>query len=858
MRRHSRPINGCHRPTPACERLEPRRLLAVALDPTFGGGDGFVLLRSPFDYVDTNGEGVEVRNPVFPVAISELANKYFVVARHNVLQGDDSSTISAEAVHALVTKDGLPSGALSKDGDGDGLAFFTLQEWSPGQFTGTGAFLNVVPLPDGRALAHQPQITGPKIVRLQHDGTEDPFFGPLELDLLLAMDLVTAEAGVVLTVADSPAAEPPIGPEDFIHEVQLFDAITGKLLGEPVRPFGEWLSIDQAQSPLTLHTGQDGAVYVAALTEDLDGNGDGGFLISRLVLDGQENLRLDENFGTTTLPGQTTPAVYMSGPAPVSQAFELIDATSEGRVWIRVPHPDTGTRAKAFALLTPEGQLDPEFGESGVTVVDFVAEGFPPVAPGSPVFLGTNQLTQSPRPFVRADGSLVGVTTIASSTTLPAGGPFEFLLGVYGVLPDGSMDPRIAAPDSLYGAGRAVVTTDVDGSPGTSVDQVQAAVYMDENERLVIVSESVPVDLTNDGDVPLDLMVGRILLDVPRVETVVREDGQSVFEVEGTSGDDRLILRGGDDGMFRLFSQPPGAPESLIGIYSSTDIDIVEMMGGEGNDVLSSELGEYFPGFVTLFGGNGSDTLSGDGRYTRLFGEAGDDYLSGRVGDQLLFGGLGNDTLVGGSGRDALYGEEGDDVLRGQQDGDYLEGGPGNDTLAGDEGDDTLVGGEGDDSMVGNAGIDLVSYAGRTVDLGLSLGTDGNGPVAGFESDFIGDDVENIVGGAGNDLIVGNDGRNFLLGGAGNDTLRGMGGKDTLLGGPGADLMDGGDDSDLLIDDDAIPSSPPFPTIGSPDTLIGGGGLDFGLIGSFQEDETEEVERVFDTLEGLLEVLDAE
>lgn len=47
--------------------------------------------------------------------------------------------------------------------------------------------------------------------------------------------------------------------------------------------------------------------------------------------------------------------------------------------------------------------------------------------------------------------------------------------------------------------------------------------------------------------------------------------------------------------------------------------------------------------------------------------------------------------------------------------------------------------------------------------------------------------IENVIGGTGNDRIVGNIAANRLVGGAGNDTLYGLTGSDRLKGGKGAD-----------------------------------------------------------------------
>ena len=76
-------------------------------------------------------------------------------------------------------------------------------------------------------------------------------------------------------------------------------------------------------------------------------------------------------------------------------------------------------------------------------------------------------------------------------------------------------------------------------------------------------------------------------------------------------------------------------------------------------------------------------------------------------------------------------------------------------------------------------------------------------------------DVENVIGGSGNDLIIGNPFANNLQGGAGNDTLWGGAGNDTLIGGPGHDKLYGQDGNDTIYAKD-----------GRTDTLDGGSGFD--------------------------------
>ena len=75
--------------------------------------------------------------------------------------------------------------------------------------------------------------------------------------------------------------------------------------------------------------------------------------------------------------------------------------------------------------------------------------------------------------------------------------------------------------------------------------------------------------------------------------------------------------------------------------------------------------------------------------------------------------------------------------------------------------------------------------------------SDNNGDAAG---DVL-SNIENLLGSAYNDFLVGNEGANILDGGAGNDYLRGGDGDDTLIGGKGADMLHGGNhDSDGLGD----------------------------------------------------------
>jgi Ca2+-binding RTX toxin-like protein len=60
------------------------------------------------------------------------------------------------------------------------------------------------------------------------------------------------------------------------------------------------------------------------------------------------------------------------------------------------------------------------------------------------------------------------------------------------------------------------------------------------------------------------------------------------------------------------------------------------------------------------------------------------------------------------------------------------------------------------------------------------------------------DKSSTLVGGFGNDILIGNDKGDLLDGGVGNDYLVGNGGIDTLTGGEGDDILDGGTGNDMM------------------------------------------------------------
>jgi predicted extracellular nuclease len=138
----------------------------------------------------------------------------------------------------------------------------------------------------------------------------------------------------------------------------------------------------------------------------------------------------------------------------------------------------------------------------------------------------------------------------------------------------------------------------------------------------------------------------------------------------------------------------------------------------------------------------------------------------------------------------------GDDTIDGKAGEDVLFGYAGADTLLGGADDDVLVGGEGNDVLNGQGGRDTVSFAGVRVGVTATLTTTLAQDTGDGLDVFVG--IENVVGGAFNDTLEGDEGENILRGANGDDLLQGRAGADTLSGVDGSDTLEGGLGDDFL------------------------------------------------------------
>ncbi len=295
----------------------------------------------------------------------------------------------------------------------------------------------------------------------------------------------------------------------------------------------------------------------------------------------------------------------------------------------------------------------------------------------------------------------------------------------------------------------------------------------------------------------------------------LRGEGDS-DTLDGAGGDDTLGGGSGDDSL-------TGGLGNDVADYGSLAAAIVATLDGAGTLTLTIEGTDRLAGIEGLIGGSGDDIVTGDGLANRLYGGLGGDRLDGAGGDDTLHGGAGLDSLIGGSGNDTawydaetavVYADLGtggghvggtlvdhlagienlasgsaNDVLVGDGNANALSGGAGSDLLFGMDGDDLLTGcgasfGSANQLFGGN-GNDTASYAAETSRVYATIegaaGYVGGLIGAGLRDSFAA--IENLRGGAGNDLLVGDATINTLHGGAGSDVLFGRNGDDVLIGG---------------------------------------------------------------------------
>ncbi|MGE4408072.1 VCBS domain-containing protein, partial [Pseudomonas sp.] len=287
-----------------------------------------------------------------------------------------------------------------------------------------------------------------------------------------------------------------------------------------------------------------------------------------------------------------------------------------------------------------------------------------------------------------------------------------------------------------------VVRVDVEGSSSGGI-RVQDFSYTrevlpdDQSLSFAVVAQDGDGDLSNTAS-----------LDVQ----ITAANSAGTFVLDGSLGDDVIATSSAIDVI-------DGKAGFDIVDYSDATTDLQASLAA-GTGMLGAA-GDSYAGIEGLIGGAGDDYLVGD---------ESDNYLAGNMGSDQLVGGGGDDTLIGGAGDDYLYGEAGDDVL---------------------------VGGAGADVLDGGTGIDTADYHSDTAGITVNLQT-GSGSGGEAQGDVL-SGIENVLGGAGDDSLVGDESDNYLDGGAGNDMLFGGEGDDVLVGGLGDDVLSGGAGRDSFV-----------------------------------------------------------
>jgi Ca2+-binding RTX toxin-like protein len=222
---------------------------------------------------------------------------------------------------------------------------------------------------------------------------------------------------------------------------------------------------------------------------------------------------------------------------------------------------------------------------------------------------------------------------------------------------------------------------------------------------------------------------------------------------------------------------------------------------------------------VLLLGSSSANIYSGTDGRDHIYGNGGNDVLNGYIGDDRIFGGEGDDEINGGVGADQLDGGVGNDKFIADLDDTMIAGGVGNDTVDYSNSDrainwatartavssvETVIGSNFNDTFIltvnallpdeetrifGGAGDDIIT------------GNDSNDKLFGQEGDDRidgGTDDDILDGGAGNDNICGRSGDDIILGGAGDDRIEGNEGEDNIVAGDGNDIVEGGDGNDSI------------------------------------------------------------
>jgi Ca2+-binding RTX toxin-like protein len=277
-----------------------------------------------------------------------------------------------------------------------------------------------------------------------------------------------------------------------------------------------------------------------------------------------------------------------------------------------------------------------------------------------------------------------------------------------------------------------------------------------------------------------------------------------IEDIIGSQGNDSIQLNGGAN----LIDGQAGNDTLNGGAGNDT------ILGGAGNDTILYNLGD---GADTVDGGDDVDTLVITGttggnnlnvvfdgvRLTSIAGGAlsnvesvtlnmlgGTDTLSYSTSTAGVTVNLATNAASGFASIASV------ENAVGGSGADVFTSGTGANNFQGNAGNDRFVAtiGDGNDTYNGGADIDTLDLSGTTANATVTavLATSAQIGIDTLSN------IENVIGGTGNDTIVLGTGANTVNGGGGADTINTGAGADTIFGGAGNDTINGGTGNDTM------------------------------------------------------------
>lgn len=302
---------------------------------------------------------------------------------------------------------------------------------------------------------------------------------------------------------------------------------------------------------------------------------------------------------------------------------------------------------------------------------------------------------------------------------------------------------------------------------------------------------------TNFGTIDLASDAGDELYGGEGEDTLHGSNSNDVLD--GGTGDDMMFGYGGSDTFHvdspkdQIFSNNKAnaiVESTATNFKLPSGFNILLLVGQ-----YDEESGATLQKAISGDGNTGNNFLYGNKAANVLSGNGGNDYFFGDQGDDILIGGDGNDTLEGGDGDDTLFAGEGTNTVR---------GGNGDDTLFGGTGTDTLEGGAGDDVYVTDNLAEISDTVGNdAIASNVTVNLNDNPSIEGVY--LTGSADVDAYGTDGDNLLVGNKGKNHLFGFGGHDSLKGGVG-DVLQGGFGGDYYTVDSEKAVIIEVNETPT----------------------------------------------------